>query len=184
MFPQAPPRPAGGRLELIYVGGWSLRKGCDLLTAAIRAVDGVRLTHVGPLGDLAFPAGDARFVHVAPVSQDQLGGYYQQADGVVLASREEGLSLVLAQALASGLPVICTDRTGGEDLAWTPALADRISVVPTDDPAALAAAIEAARDRALAGGPPRLLSESDRETLSWAAYGRRYNDEIARDFTR
>ena len=54
---------------------------------------------------------------------------------------------MLMQALASGLPLVCTDRTGGADLAHTPALAARITVVPHDDVGALADAIARWRDR-------------------------------------
>jgi hypothetical protein len=90
--------------------------------------------------------------------------------------------MVLSQALASGLPVICTDRTGGKDLAHTPALARRIMVIPNNDLAALVAAISELRGRLEMGKyfPP--LADSDRETLSWAAYGRRYAKLIAADF--
>ena len=88
------------------------------------------------------------------------------------------------QALASGLSVICTDRTGGADLAHTPALARRIKVVPSDDLAALVAAISELRGRLKKGKCFPLLTDVDRETLSWAAYGRRYAEQIAADFAQ
>ena len=74
--------------------------------------------------------------------------HYAQANVFVHASREEGLSVVLGQALAMGLPIICTDRTGGADLAHTPALKERITIVPHDNVDALSEAI-AARARQL-----------------------------------
>jgi glycosyltransferase involved in cell wall biosynthesis len=73
----------------------------------------VRLTHVGPIVDLPFPDGDPQFAHAPKVSQDALSPFFNGAHVFVLASHEDGLSIVLSQALASGLPVICTDRTGG-----------------------------------------------------------------------
>jgi glycosyltransferase involved in cell wall biosynthesis len=82
------------------------------------------------------------------------------------------------QALASGLPLVCTDRTGGADLAHTPALAARITLVPHDDVDRLASAIARWRDRWRGGEKLQRLSEADRETLSWAAYARRYSDEL------
>ena len=128
-------------LSLLFVGTWSLQKGCDLLVSAMARTPGVRLVHVGSIGrDLAFPTDDARFVHIDPVPQTELRRFYAEADAFVLASRQDGFGVVLAQALASGLPVICTDRTGGADLAHTPALAQRITVIPHDDLSALAAA--------------------------------------------
>ena len=179
MFP-APQRYRSDKgLSLLFVGTWSLRKGCDLLASAVARTPQVRLVHVGSIGrDLAFPISDPRFVHMDFVPQPQLRRFYSEADAFILASREDGFGVVLAQALASGLPIICTDRTGGADLAHTPALAKRIKIIPSDDYAAIVAAISELRDR-LEGAhcfPP--LSNADRETLSWAAYGRRYSERI------
>ncbi|HEY2483242.1 MAG TPA: glycosyltransferase family 4 protein [Caulobacteraceae bacterium] len=181
MFPQQKHRPSGAPLELLFVGAWSLQKGCDVLTTAVRTVDGVRLTHVGPMGDLAFPVDDHRFSHFAPVTQPSLTDFYSKSDVLVLPSRQDGFGLVLPQALASGLPVICTDRTGGIDLAHTPALAERITLVPVDDASALAEAIARRRDRAREGFSCPPLAETDRQTLSWTAYAWRYSDELVRD---
>ena len=131
MFPSVRRHDSGKELSLLFVGTWSLQKGCDLLVSAMAQTPGVRLVHVGSIGrDLAFPTDDPRFVHIDPVPQTELRRFYAEADAFVLASRQDGFGVVLAQALASGLPVICTDRTGGADLAHTPALAQRIKVVP------------------------------------------------------
>jgi glycosyltransferase involved in cell wall biosynthesis len=100
------------------------------------------------------------------------------ADVFVLASRQDGFGVVLSQALATGLPVVCSDRTGGGDLRHTPALAERITVVPTDNLEALTNAMAAWRDRLRGGDTLPELSEADRETLSWASYGRRHSDEL------
>lgn len=175
MFPVRPDKLLSDPFSLLSVGTWSLRKGCDHLAKAVMQTNGVTLTHVGGIGDCEFPAMHAEFVHVGPVQEPELAKFYSQADLLVMASREEGLATVLTQALASGLPVVCTDRTGGADLAHTPALAGRITVVPHDNVEALAAAIAEWRDRRDALPP---LSEHDRETLGWRAYARRYNEEL------
>ena len=120
----------------------------------MQRIDGVRLRHVGPIVDLAFPWNDPRFEHISPVPQWKLPEIYAQADAFIHASREEGFSNVITQSLASGLPVICTDRTGGADLAHTPALAARITVVPHGDVDALAFAMATLRARLLAGRAP------------------------------
>jgi hypothetical protein len=61
-------------------------------------------------------------------------------------------SRALTQALAGGLPVICTDRAGGADLGHTTAaLAQYITVIPHDDLSALVAAVVGLRDRHKAG---------------------------------
>jgi glycosyltransferase involved in cell wall biosynthesis len=183
MFPTASRHTADKEFTLLFVGSWTLQKGCDLLVSAVAESGGVRLVHVGSIGtDLAFPTGDARFVHLDPVPQTELARFYAEADAFVLASRQDGFGVVLAQALASGLPVICTDRTGGADLAHTPALAERITIIPHDDLSAIIAAIAGLRDRHKSGERLLPLANPDRETLSWTAYGRRYAVQIAADF--
>ncbi len=178
MFPPCRERPSTEPFLFLFVGTWSLQKGCDLLTETVRKVPGVRLTHVGAIGDLDFPTGDDRFAHIDPVPQPELARFHAAADVFVLGSRQDGFGMVLSQALASGVPVICTDRTGGADLGHTPALAARITVVPASDIAALTHAIAAWRDRLRARDDLPPLAATDRETLSWASYGDRYSEEL------
>lgn len=163
---------------VLFVGSWSRRKGADLLVNAIRKLDGVRLLHVGAIVDVPFPVGDESFVHVAPVPQWRLQEYYRKAHAFVLASREEGLALVQLQALASGLPLVCTTRTGGADLQLSRALADRISVVLPDDGDALARALRDTLEHLSAGDGFGELSPESRSLLSWQSYGRRYYQEL------
>mgnify|MGYP001617212124 CR=1 FL=1 len=61
--------------------------------------------------------------------------YYSQGSVFVIASTEEGLALVQAQAMACGLPVIATTNTGAEDL-----LSDGVEgfIVPIRDSDAIA----------------------------------------------
>ena len=53
---------------------------------------------------------------VDPSSRDELARLYHSSSVFVLPSLEEGLSMVQAEAMASGLPLVCTTNTGGEDL--------------------------------------------------------------------
>ncbi len=173
-FPLLPPRPPTARPTLVFAGLWCLRKGCDLLEQAVRADQRLRLVHVGPIGDYPFPQGHARFRHIPKVDQSELSSIYREADAFVQPSREEGLSNVITQAVASGLPVVCTDATGGEDLRHTAALADRIAIVESERLDALSAGLDALVGR-LAHGPPfAALTAQDREALSWRAFAQRY----------
>lgn len=175
LFPQAAPR-AERRPTVLFVGNWTLQKGCDVLTEAMMRLPDADLLHVGAVGDLPFPE-HPRFRHVDPVDQTELHRWYARADVFAIASRQEGLALVQVQALASGLPLVCTTETGGRDLRLSPELARRIDEVPVDDPDALARAL-AARLEALAALAP--LPEQDRQLLSWKHYGIRYAAEIER----
>jgi len=173
------PAPEGQPPTLLFVGLWSYQKGVDLLLTAWRKLDGVRLLHVGAVGDAPLPA-DPLFTHVDPVPQDNLPAYYAQAHVFVLASRQEGLSLVQAQALACGLPVVCTDRTGGADLRERLDIPDWVTVVPSDDADALAGGIRAMLTTAMNLTGPRSLLGPKRDQLSWSAYGARYARELER----
>ena len=178
MFPYSDNVSDISTLSLIFAGGWSLRKGCDVLEAAIRDTADVCLHHVGRIADLPFPSADAKFRHSDPVAQPDLAKHYRASRGFVHASREEGLSMVQAQALASGLPLICTDRTGGVDLGHTPALQDRITVVGHGSSTEIRDAIERLRGRLQNGPNFSPLQQVDLETLSWGAYAKRYSEEL------
>lgn len=175
-----PPTPApSGPPVLLFVGAWSYQKGADVLERAWRQLPGVQLLHVGAVGDVPLPSASG-FTHLDPVPQWRLREFYARAHVFVLASRQEGLALVQAQALASGLPVVCTDRTGGEDLQRGLDDPGWVRVVPADDADALAEGIRAMLPRAMSLKGDRHLLGVGRDTLAWAAYGRRYADELVR----
>jgi glycosyltransferase involved in cell wall biosynthesis len=176
MFKPTPPPSAAAQQTIIMTGTWSWRKGCDVLLEAWRNLPGVRLLHVGPVGDLPLPS-DPGFEHVASVPQHKLPDYYAQAEVFALASREEGLALVQVQALASGLKVVCTTRTGGEDLQRGAAPGSIVAVQP-DDPVQLAAALREALSERPPPGVARDRLGSARSDYSWTAYARRYEARI------
>jgi glycosyltransferase involved in cell wall biosynthesis len=163
---------------ILFVGTWSYQKGVDLLVTAWRRLKGVKLLHVGAAGDAPLPEMEG-FEHVNPVPQWRLPEYYARAHLFVLASRQEGLSLVQAQALASGVPLVCTDRTGGEDLQRLLDDPTWIKVAPSDNVEALATGIHGMLPRALSlRGERNLLGEA-RKQLTWSAYGKRYAEQLA-----
>jgi starch synthase len=152
---------------VLFVGNWSYRKGVDVLTDALDKLEGVRLVHVGALIDAPFPH-HSRFVHHEPVAQSELRAFYGAAHVFVLASREDGFGVVLCQALASGLPVVCTDRTGGPDLARLPGFGPLIRVVPAGDSDALRRALVEALDDAT--GKRVEITHAERQALGWRRY--------------
>lgn len=172
MFPPTLAPPPSPR-RMIMVGTWCRRKGCDVLTEVITRTAGVELIHVGALGDLSFPASD-RMQHVGPVQQARLVDHYARAHVAVLPSREEGLALVIPQALACGVPVVCSDRTGGEDLQKIVDDPTAISVFPAGDALQLERGILGAFERSCRTTGIRDFLGAKRELLSWRAYGARY----------
>jgi glycosyltransferase involved in cell wall biosynthesis len=108
--------------RIIYCGGLSLRKGIPYL---LRAFSELRLKDaelwlIGSLTDEVKPFllqfSSPAIVHKGPFLEKDLYRYYSQGSVFCLASIEEGLAMVQAQAMACGLPVICTSNTGGADI--------------------------------------------------------------------
>jgi glycosyltransferase involved in cell wall biosynthesis len=168
---------------ILSVGTWCYRKGCDQLLAAWRLLPGVRLLHVGAVGDLALPS-DPGFLHVDPVPQWQLSNFYAQAHVFALPSREEGLAVVQAQALASGLHLVCSGFSGGEDYSGLFPGSNRIRVCSMDAPQELAHLLQLSLADAQLETGVRESSAQMRAHLSWSAYGKRYSEELALRVTR
>jgi len=125
--------------RVLYVGAISLRKGIPYLLEAVAhsSPPGVELWLVGSVEDdaprfLAEYQGTYRWFGYT--QRAELYRYYGQASVFVLASIQEGLATVLAQAMACGLPVIATANTGAEDV-----ITDGVEgfIVPIRDPVAI-----------------------------------------------
>ena len=171
--------PARHPKTVIFVGQWSLQKGCDLLWQACQRAGDWNLLHVGAIADAEVPIS-SRFRHVDSVPQSQLRSFYAEAHVAVLASRQDGFGMVLSQAAACGLPIVCTDRTGGPDLNQLVGYSEFIHVVPAGDVDALNSAIEQAFLQANTQVGTRDYLAQSRNRLSWHAYAQRYAQEIER----
>lgn len=101
--------------DLLYIGQWSKRKGCELLID-LCAKYGYSLLHVGAILDVSFPENLKDVIHIDSQPEAKLIEYYKKAKVFILASYDEGLSLVQAQAITCGLPLVISTRTGGRDL--------------------------------------------------------------------
>ena len=183
---------ASGEFRVIYAGSLTYRKGIHYLVEGYRqaAIAGARLVLVGGPSDETGqligepPPGLERVGHVP---QSELVRHYRRASVFVLASIEEGMAMVQAQALACGLPLICTENTGGEDLLQI--IAPSVEpvheeggvrrypagfVVPIRDPASIARCL-----LRLHHDPQLLLSQSQaalrihQASLDWQAYSDR-----------
>lgn len=160
--------------DILIVGGWSYRKGCDLLVEVCRAY-GWRLLHVGPLVDLPFPS-DEKMIHIDSVNQKELIKYYAQARVFVLPSREEGLAMVQPQAIACGLPVVCSQHTGGRDLKKYISNPDWIFEMKEYSAQELAECIFKAIELSKKQKIPRTYG--DKIDLSWIRYAALYEKNI------
>lgn len=160
------------KYDVIMVGGWSYRKGCDLIIDAIRKTK-MSFLHVGGMVDLEFP-NEQNFTHIDPVDQTQLINYYNQAKVFLLPSREEGLAMVQAQAIACNLPMIGSPDSGSEDLKAMVAKPEYITIIKEYTVEAVCDAIyEAIANYEHLGD--ELYAGDAIQNLTWEAYGKRYS---------
>jgi glycosyltransferase involved in cell wall biosynthesis len=170
----APPAPASPPVVL-SVGRWVPKKGLDTLAAAAAILD--RPATVVLYSDApALPSVEVRGLR----PRAEVAAALATATVFVLPCRraldgdQDGVPVVLLEAMAAGLPVVTTAVSGipeivDEAVGW---------VVPPDDPAALAAAIRAALDdpaeaqRRGAAGRARLYERGCIATDTHAAMAR------------
>ena len=138
-----PPRGSDtGPLRAVYAGNITLGKGVPYLLEAWRRLPVAayaRLDIYGQIGlpaDLLAPADDTIRFH-GPRPRAELFQAFEQADVLVFPSLADGFGMVVAEAMAHGLPVIVTDMTGAADLV-TP---ENGLVIPSADAEALTQAL-------------------------------------------
>jgi alpha-maltose-1-phosphate synthase len=119
MFRHQPRRD--DKFRVMYAGAISIRKGIAYLLEACAngalgdaevCLAGAIDPEIRPL--LAKYEGSFHYLGVVPRAQLYLD--YGQASVLVLPSIEDGFGLVMAQAMACGVPIIASANTGGEDL--------------------------------------------------------------------
>lgn len=178
-------KPRDDSYDVLMVGTWCIRKGCDLLLKAVLQMDGVRLLHVGPIIDVDFPKDD-RFTHIDVVPESALPSYYSQAKVFVLPSRNEGLALVTLQACACGLPLVSSKNAGGIDIKHVLEVENPFFII--EEPISVSGIKDSIRAAlayadALPEGPRNQYGDVERR-LSWAAYGERYYSILKRIFNK
>jgi glycosyltransferase involved in cell wall biosynthesis len=161
---------AAGPLQLLSVGAIVPRKAYDVLVRALAPLRDLdwRLTIAGPtdrspqaLAAVRAAIGETglgdRITLTGPVDRERLASLYASTDVFLMASLYEGYGMVLAEAMARGLPIVCT--TGGAAAETVPD--DAAIKVPPGDAHALTLAVQ------------RILHDTDLRRrmadASWAA---------------
>lgn len=173
----------GTPMQLLCVGAVSKRKGYDVLIAALKEISerDWRLTITGALDRdrdvvraLEAAIAENKFQDrvqlagvVVPATLDR---FYESCDLFVMPSLFEGYGMVLAEAMARGLPIVCT--TGGAAAETVPDEA-AIKVAP-GDAGQLARAIDTAlSDRKLRARLADAAWEAGRKLPTWHETARR-----------
>lgn len=125
----APPIPArahNGALRVLFVGRLVPEKGPSVLVDALHSLSReveveARIAGSGPLfeelqADIRSRGLQSRIHLIGAVGQDDILDLYHWADVFCLPSFQEGLPVVLMEAMATGLPVITTPIAGIPEL--------------------------------------------------------------------
>lgn len=109
------------KFRIVYSGIMSVQKGVHYLLQAVAELrlPNSELLLVGGMADEMKPffrKYEGHYKYIGHVPQGELYKYYSQGSVFVMMSIQEGLAMVQPQAMACGLPVICTTNTGGEDI--------------------------------------------------------------------
>ncbi|MBK3665349.1 glycosyltransferase family 4 protein [Bradyrhizobium diazoefficiens] len=116
------PKRSEGPLTFLFCGQMIARKGLDILLAAfdrlVLAGHDATLRLVGREAELSDmlrqvdPKTKARIDYLGFQPPERLPEFFAGNDVFVLPSRHDGWGVVVNQALAAGIPVICSDNVG------------------------------------------------------------------------
>lgn len=167
--------------NLIMVGSIGVRKGLVYLFKALETLKPgypINCTLIGKVENEFRPIFDKYhhlFNHIEQVAHHDIVKYYNQASVFVLPSLDEGMAYVQLEAMACGLPVICTPNSGGDSV-----IRDGIDgfIIPIRDHITLANKIETLyHDRTLL----RRMGEQACQTaanFTWDRYGEKLTSFI------
>jgi len=178
--------------RVVYAGSLSVRKGIIYLVKAFlkASIPNSELILIGNYDSNIYKfigASSKKIKLIGHINQNKLVNYYQNSSVFVMPSIEEGMAMVQIQALACGLPLICTTNTGGEDLLRLSGSSIEISknikefpagfLVPIRDPKAIEECL-----LNLHKSPEKLVSKRESakklrdSNLSWERYADRCID--------
>ncbi|MBW4532802.1 MAG: glycosyltransferase family 4 protein [Pleurocapsa minor HA4230-MV1] len=174
----------------VYAGSLGVRKGIHYLVRAFIQAnlpnsELVLLGKAMPETPYLLKDADERVKCPGHVSETELAQYYRNSSVFVMSSLEDGFGMVLAQALACGLPIISTSNTGAEDLLRMQStnpidLGDQIAeypsgyLVPPKEYQAIASILRLlATNLEILKQKQEAALNFDSEALSWSAYAQR-----------
>jgi glycosyltransferase involved in cell wall biosynthesis len=109
--------------RFIYVGSISIRKGVIYTLKAFEELN-LREAELILIGKIDYEISNIiekykknkNIKFIGHINQNNLVEFYNKCDVFVISSIEDGFAMVILQALACGLPVICTVNSGGSEL--------------------------------------------------------------------
>jgi len=174
--------------RIIHCGDISHRKGVHYLLKAFSELDlqNAELWLVGSvdqgIGDILSKHKSKNIIFHGTKKQSDLCWYYSQCDVFCLASIEEGLAMVQAQAMACELPVIATENTGGAELIES---GKNGFLIPIRDTESLKEKIlYLYKNRSESKRMGRAALKTVENGFGWNDYGDRYTQNLKEIFER
>jgi glycosyltransferase involved in cell wall biosynthesis len=171
-----------GKFRVLYLGSLIVRKGLVYLFEALNDIqipkEDFEVWFIGKVDDeikrLIKTHSQKNWIFKGHVNHYELPELISQCDVALQPSIEEGLSMVIAQLLKCGIPVIATTNSGGEDL-----IVDYVNgfIVPIRSSIAIREKLE------LLFNNRNLLDSLKANALNaasngWSDYGNRYSNFI------
>ncbi len=112
--------------QLVYIGRYEAYKNVETLISAVKDLPDYRLVCIGAISEttkLRLAADRIKFV--GPVDDVKYKVILSESHALVMPSRSEGFGLPVVEAMAAGLPVVCSDlpvfhEIGGDSLLYVP----------------------------------------------------------------
>lgn len=174
-------RDSKAKFRIVYLGTLSIRKGLIYLFQALTSLNvpeqDYEVLFLGAVEKelkstiAKYRKSNWRFMgHVDHYSLPEI---LVTCDIGVQPSLEEGLSMVIPQMMACGVPVIVTPNTGGENIIQSEVNG---FLVPVRDPGAIAERIKwAYQNPELLAGIKNNAADSISNEFTWDVYGNRYS---------
>lgn len=167
--------------SILFVGTVGVRKGLIYLFKALEILSlkyNLKCLLIGSVEEQFRSIMDKYsplFTHIPRVPHHQLIEYYNEASVFVFPSLDEGMAYVQLEAMACGLPVICTPNSGGDSV-----ISDGIDgfVTPIRDEVAIADKIEYLYLHPLESQRMGKSAAGKARQFSWDSYGDKLVDFI------
>ena len=167
------------KFRIIFAGLASIQKGFHYLIEAMELLKNynIELWHVGDISNeiknFDYIKPNIRYLGSKP--QNELFKYYNNCDIFVLPSIQDGFGMVILQAMACGLPVICSTNTGIENVLTKNG--EEGFIIPIRDPNAIVERVlELYNDKELRTKMGHKALKKVQNGFSWDDYGSRYID--------
>lgn len=170
------------KLRFIFAGAMSERKSIDIILATFKRLEATSANaelHIYGGSDGTGWIEQCRLMsnvcYHGPVSQRTLAEAFSQGDCLLLPSRFDSFGMVVAEAMASGIPAVVSTRTGAKEIIARFPAAGWVIEASEEELYATLNKILASKDR-LASAKAAAFEAS--KSFTWAEYNKRLIENI------